>query len=188
MGSESSSPLDWPSTIGRRPSHLPIARSVISSCRHCRSTPLSDEVNSWFARALPSASATSLAAWARALRDVLHPAMGPQVVDLDADVAGRNPDDGGAQHKDRERDDADHIDGRASDYRRVRGEALDDVSDDGRDDQPRTTPSFYSGSGRSSSSWHSVQTHVRSSALVWLSRRSVQGMSARRPHLGHRSA
>src|SRR5262249_47524529 len=65
-GSESSSPLAWPSTIGRRPSHLPIARSVISSCRHCSRTGLSDDASSWFARDLPSASATSLAACARA--------------------------------------------------------------------------------------------------------------------------
>ena len=45
----------------------------------------------------------------------------------------------------------------------------------------------YSGSGRSSVIWHSVQTHVRITILVWSSRRSVHGMNASRPHRGQRS-
>jgi len=46
----------------------------------------------------------------------------------------------------------------------------------------------YSGSGRSSRAWHSVQTHVRSTCLVRESRRSVHGITADRPHRSHRSA
>jgi hypothetical protein len=45
----------------------------------------------------------------------------------------------------------------------------------------------YSGSGRSSVTWHSAHTHVRSTCLVASSRRSVQGMNARRPQRGQRS-
>ena len=48
-------------------------------------------------------------------------------------------------------------------------------------------PAGYSGSGRSWVSWHSVQTQVRSTTLVWSSRRSVQGMNAAFPQPGHRS-
>jgi hypothetical protein len=36
-------------------------------------------------------------------------------------------------------------------------------------------------------SWHSVQTQVRMTVLVWSSRRRVHGMNARFPHRGHRS-
>jgi hypothetical protein len=45
----------------------------------------------------------------------------------------------------------------------------------------------YSGSGRSWVSWHSVQTQVRITTLVWSSRRNVHGMNAALPHRGHRS-
>ena len=51
----------------------------------------------------------------------------------------------------------------------------------------RYRPPLYSGSGRSTRVWHSVQTHVLKTTFVSLSRRSVQGMSAMRPQLGQRS-
>src|SRR5207249_10607963 len=51
----------------------------------------------------------------------------------------------------------------------------------------RPSPTNYSGSGRSTMIWHSVQTQVRRTAFVRSSRRSVQGTRACRPHRGQRS-
>jgi len=50
------------------------------------------------------------------------------------------------------------------------------------------SPVVYSGSGRSSITWHSVHTQVRSTCLLISSRRSVHAMNASCPHRGHRSA
>jgi len=52
---------------------------------------------------------------------------------------------------------------------------------------PARDDTGYSGSGRSTSVWHSVHTQVLRIAFVALSRRSVQGMSAIRPQRGQRS-